>query len=120
MSHVESLVKQKLNPLVRDAATAANRITVRLDDNAHWKLVTMSARFGMSKSATAEDLLESAIADAFKVYFGMLTDEEKSELLHYIHSTSQFSAIDEALELADEETLERLSALFSKDHPGIL
>jgi hypothetical protein len=121
MSYVESLVKQKLNPRVGDTTPAANRITVRLDDKAHWKLVTMSTRFGMSKSATAEDLLESAIADAFKVYFDMLADEEKAHILcdssmHYV--VAEFSGEEEALELAgDEETLKRLFAIHKSKHP---
>ncbi len=118
MSRVESLVKQKLSPRAGEVAPTANRITVRLDDRAHWKLVTMSTRFGMSKSATAEDLIESAIDDAFKLFFNMLDDDGKAEILH----DPSFGAVEdialaEALDLAGgDEALQRLGSVYELKH----
>ncbi len=116
MSYVESLVKSKLAPRASSDTPSGNRITTRLDDRAHWKLVTMSAKFGMSKSATAEDLLESAIADAFKIFFTSLNDNEKAEIVGDVAGYDEYRAIcgaeDDASELGvDANELQRLYEL---------
>ena len=85
----------------------------------HWKLVEMSAKFGTSKSATAEDLLKSAIADAWIIFFNSLEISEQSKILNKIGAQLEWEAEADFNEWADDELRNKIAAYDKIHNPNI-
>jgi hypothetical protein len=75
VSQLDTLVKSRLNA----KPASVNRLTVRLDHEHHEKLKSMADAFTLSKTAFAEELLASAVDDAYKLYLDSLDPESAAE-----------------------------------------
>ena len=72
MSQLQSLLKLRFAP---QPQPNWSRLTVRLDDERHEKLKIMARKMSLSKSAASEEILSSAIDDAWLVFCEKFDDE---------------------------------------------
>ena len=92
MSELQELLSRRLQHEPRDSTQY--RVTVRLGSDLHRRLVHLAAAFGMSKTATCEDITAAAINDSWTLYLESLDDDERHDLLLEIRQEEEQEEIE--------------------------
>lgn len=123
MSELQELLSRRLQ-LSQTAEAARTRVTVRLTYDRHQKLVRLAAAFGMSKTATCEDITDAAIQDAWNHYLSTLDPDEVQDILRAMDDEADgdsqavhWEAV-ESQRLADDQAQADAFARSMEDHPG--